>query len=42
MNIKKLCGYPHNEYPTDMSTSTEQISYPTRLVDIPNSDQFRY
>jgi len=25
VNIKKLCGYPHNGYPTDMGTGTGQI-----------------
>jgi len=25
MNIKKLCEYPHNGYPTDMDTCTGQI-----------------
>ena len=25
VNIKKLCGYSHNGYSTDMSTGTRQI-----------------
>jgi len=41
--MKKIDGYPHNGYPTDMDTGTGQIfiqrvgytPYPTRPVDIP-------
>jgi len=25
VDIKKLCGYPHNGYPTDMDTGTRHI-----------------
>ena len=46
VDIKKLCGYSHNRYLTNMDTGMANIypidkilrsyySYPTRLVDIP-------
>jgi len=51
VDIKKLCGYSHNGYPTDMGTSTgrifiQRVGYggattPTRPVEIP-SQNLRY
>jgi len=34
MNIKKLCRYSHNKYPTDIVTDTDRYSFNRELLPV--------